>query len=448
MRALPISLAVLLLFAAVAGAVSPAVAAPAAPADLGAGSDAAVPSGADATAATPVSTPERVPAAVDDAEEDPERSQVDPANRTFRTLGTPGGVEARAGSSVRGANLGSSIGFAVDGTDAAMETAAVVQQIEAAESGVERQRRILAAINRVERDELTLNSRQARAFSAHASGNLSDRELLDELVRIAATAREYDERLERIDALAAETDGFSSPTRLDEIQVALQVYEGPVREHALSAARGEVPATEVYVESSERSIVLSTVADGDYVREVVRLDRWDRGGGSISNDEAIDVTAASYPETAALRQPDAFGAGSVQRITIPHQFGTLRTFVSGGTQQVFVEHQRVALDAFPDSVPVAEAGDGFNITVDRSYAGGPVTVTVRDAETGEPLPDVTVTKSVGDSNSQAIGTTNADGVVRTLSPAGSYRVTVVDEPRAIFLDDLQPIPTPRPVDDD
>jgi hypothetical protein len=226
------------------------------------------------------------------------------------------------------------------------------------------------------------------------------------------------------------------------------VYEGPVREHALAAARGEVPATEVYVESSGQSVALATVAEGDYVREVVRLDRWDRGGGSISNDEAIDVTAASYPETAALRQPDAFGAGSVQRITIPHQFGTLRTYVSGGTQQVFVEHQRIALDAFPDSVPVSEAGDGFNITVDRSYAGGPVTVTVRDAETGEPLPDVTVTKSVGDSNSRAIGTTNADGVVRTLSPAGSFRVTVVDEPRAIFLDDLQPTPTPRPVDDD
>lgn len=448
MRALPISLAVLLLFAAVAGAVSPAVAAPPAPAEPGAGSDAPVPSRADATADVAASTPERLTAGANTNEEAPARSQLDPANRTFRTLSTPSGADTRAGSSVRGANLGSSVGFAVDQTDAAMETAAVVQQVETAESGVERQRRILAAINRVERDELTLNSRQAQAFSAHASGNLSDREFLDELVRIAATAREYDERLERIDALAAETDGFSSPTRLDEIQVALQVYEGPVREHALAAARGEVPATEVYVESSGQSVALATIAEGDYVREVVRLDRWDRGGGSISNDEAIDVTAASYPETAALRQPDAFGAGSVQRITIPHQFGTLRTYVSGGTQQVFVEHQRIALDAFPDSVPVSEAGDGFNITVDRSYAGGPVTVTVRDAETGEPLPDVTVTKSVGDSNSRAIGTTNADGVVRTLSPAGSFRVTVVDEPRAIFLDDLQPTPTPRPVDDD
>jgi len=93
-------------------------------------------------------------------------------------------------------------------------------------------------------------------------------------------------------------------------------------------------------------------------------------------------------------------------------------------------------------------GDGFNVTVDRSYAGGPVTVTVRNEETGEPVSDVTVTKSVGDGDSQAIGTTDADGMVRTLSPAESYRVTVVDEPRAVFVDNLQPIATPRPVDDE
>lgn len=439
MRALPVVVAVLLLVVPVAGAMSPV-----------AGSD----SPAVVEAPGPVAVDSADPVTADSADSvAPLRpqtgpSQVDRENLTFRTLSAPAGADPRVGSAPRGANLGPALSFSVADADAAAGTAAVVDRIENAETNTERQRLILAALSQVERDEVSLNSRQSAAFSAHASGNLSDREFLDELVRIAATAREYDERLERIDALAAETDGFSSPTRLDEIQVALQVYEGPVREHALAAARGEVPATEVYVESSGQSVALATVAEGDYVREVVRLDRWDRGGGSISNDEAIDVTAASYPETAALRQPDAFGAGSVQRITIPHQFGTLRTYVSGGTQQVFVEHQRIALDAFPDSVPVSEAGDGFNITVDRSYAGGPVTVTVRDAETGEPLPDVTVTKSVGDSNSRAIGTTNADGVVRTLSPAGSFRVTVVDEPRAIFLDDLQPTPTPRPVDDD
>ncbi|WP_123620151.1 carboxypeptidase-like regulatory domain-containing protein [Halorubrum sp. CSM-61] len=439
MRALPISLAVLLLLAPIAGAVSPAAVA-------GAVADPATVAGSAAESAAPADTGAGPSVGALGADRDP--LQVDRENLTFRTLSAPSDVDTRFGSGSRGANLGSSVDFAVDETDAAMETAAAVQRIEAAETSAERQRRILAAINRVERDEVTLNSRQAEAFSAHAAGEISDRELLDELVRIAAIAREYDERLDELDALAEETDGFSSPTRLDELQVALQVYEGPVRDYALSAARGEVAATEVYIESSDRSVVLATIADGEYVREVFRLDRWDRGGGAIGNDEAIEATAAAYPETASLREPDAFGAGSVQRITIPHEFGLLRTFVSGGTGRVFVEHQRIALDAFPDTEPVSASGDGFNVTVDRSYAGGPVTVTVRDEETDEPVPDVTVTKSVGDGDSQAIGTTDADGEVRTLSPAAPYRVTVVDEPRAVFVDGLEPIATPRPAEAD
>ncbi|MGQ3328792.1 DUF7094 domain-containing protein [Halorubrum sp. FL23] len=440
MRALPVSLALLLLFASIVGAASPAAVAGSV-ADPATAPDSVV-EGTDATVTRVGSAATGVLAGGDG---DRGRPQVASENLTFRTLSTPSDSETRFGSGSRGANLGSSVGFAVDETDAAMETAAVVQRVEAAETTPERQRRILAAINRVERDEVTLNSRQAEAFSAHAAGELSDRELLDELVRIAATAREYDARLEALDALAEETDGFSSPTRLDELQVALQVYEGPVRDYALSAARGEVAATELYIESSNQSVVLAAIIDGEYVREVFRLDRWDRGGGAIGNDEAIEVTSAAYPETASLREPDAFGAGSVQRITIPHDFGVLRTFVSGGTSQVFVEHQRLALDAFPDTELVSETGDGFNVTVDRSYAGGPVTVTVRDEETGEPVSDVTVTKSVGGGDSQTIGTTNADGVVRTLSPPESYRVTVVDEPRAVFVDDLEPIATPRPV---
>jgi len=454
MRALQISLAVLLLLAPIAGAVSPAAVAGAAtvPPTAAEGTDSA--SGGvdsvttDVAAAGAASPSENTAGALGGPAGDPDRPQVDAGNLTFRTLAAPSDVDTRSGSERRGANLGPSVGFAVDEADAAMETAAIVQRIEAAETGVERQRRILAAINRVEQDELTLNSRQAEAISAHAAGELSNRELLDELVRIAATAREYDARLDTLDELAQETDEFSTPTRLDELQVALQVYEGPVREYALSTARGEVAASEVYVESSDRSVVLATIVDGEYVREAVRLDRWDRGGGTIGSGEAINATTDAYPETASLREPNAFGAGSVQRITIPHEFGQLRAFVSGGTERVFVEHQRIALDAFPDTESASVSGDGFNVTVDRSYAGGPVTVTVQDEETGEPVSDVTVTKSVGDENSQAIGSTDADGAVRTLSPAESYRITIVDEPRAVFVDDLEPIATPRLIDDE
>jgi len=420
MRALPAVVAVLLLFVPVAGTIAPVA-------------------GSASPPAVEASEPVRPQTGV---------SQVDRSNLTFRTLSAPAEADARVGSAARGANLGPALSFAVDDTAAAVETAAVVDRIESAETNTERQQLILAALSRVERDEVSLQSRQSAAFRAHASGNLSDQELLDELVRISATAREYDQRLDTIDALADETAGFSAPARLDELQVALQVYEGPVRDVALSTARGEAGAAEIHVESTESSVTLATIVDGQYVRETFRVDRWDRGGDAISNDAAINVTTASYPETAALREPDAFGAGAVQRITIPHEYGLLRTFVSGGTEQVFVEHQRIDLGTFPDTERVSDRGDGFNVTVERSYAGGPVIVTVRDEETGEPAPGVTVTKSVGDGDSRAIGATDADGVVTTLSPADSYRITVVDEPRVVVIDELRPVATPRLVDDE
>ena len=428
MRALPVVFVVILLVAPIAGAIAPVAA-----------------GGAD-TAPTSEDDSEPV-SALTGADGLTDRSQIDEANLTFRALSTPPGADPRVGINTRGADLGSSLSLAVDETEAAMETAAVVQGIESAETNTQRQQETLSAINQVERDEVSLNSRQTNAFDAHASGELSDRELLDELIQISATAREYDERLDELSELADETDGFSSPTRLDELQVSLQVYEGPVRDHALSAARGEIAATEVHIESSEGAIVLATIDDDQYVREVFRTDRWDRGGGEISNDAAIEATVEAYPETAALREPDAFGAGSVQRITIPHEFGTLRTFVSGGTERVFVEHQRIDLEMFPDTESVTESGDGFNVTVDRPYAGGPVTVTVLDDEDREPVADVTVTKSVDGADSQTIGTTDTNGVVRTLSPADSYRVTVVDEPRVVVIDGLEPIATPRLVDE-
>ena len=446
MRALPIAaVAVLLLVAPVAGVTAPGAVSPSPDSAQSSDSDASVGSPSSAEFPSSAEPPSSADPAFVAAEPTP---QIETTNLTLRTLSTPPGAETRVGTYARGPDLGSSLGFATADADAAFETAAVVDRIERAEAGVPRQQQILVEINRVERAEVALSSRQADAFSAHAAGEISDRELVDELVRVAATAREYDERLEAIDALAEATDGFSSPGRLDELQVALQVYEGPVRDRALAVARGQSPPNELYVASSEDAVVLATVDDGEYVREVFRTDRWDRGGSDISNDAAIAVTEAAYPETAALREPDAFGAGAVHRITIPHEYGTLRTFVSGGTEQVFVEHQRIDLAAFPDSEPVTASGDGFNVTVERTYSGGPVIVTVLDEETGEPVPGVTVTKSVGGGDSETIGATDADGVVRTLSPAEPYRITVVDEPRVVVLGDIEPLPTPRPVDDE
>ncbi|MUW16018.1 hypothetical protein GJ633_16560, partial [Halorubrum sp. CBA1125] len=98
MRALPTAVAVLLLIASVAGAVGP-------------------------VSAGAVAFP-----AVD--EPAPDRPQVDDENRTFRTLSTANETPARAGTTVRGANLGSALDLSVDDADAAIETAAIVRAVE------------------------------------------------------------------------------------------------------------------------------------------------------------------------------------------------------------------------------------------------------------------------------------------------------------------------------
>ncbi|MBP1922350.1 hypothetical protein J2751_001358 [Halorubrum alkaliphilum] len=427
MRALPVVVVAVLLFVApVAGGVSPAA--------TGADDAGTVNGDYVSTTANAIDGPT-------------DTTSVDPESRTFRVLSTPPGIDPTTGDHHRNANFGTAVGLAAGEVDAAIRTETTIQRIESAETNAERQRRILAAINEVEQDEVSLDSRQTAAIDAHASGDLTDRELLDELVRIAAVATEFDARLDVLDELSEETEGFSAPSRLDELQVQLQVYEGPVRDRAVRTVRGDADDTEIRVESGPNAVVLATIEDGEYVRESFRRDRWDRGGGTLSSEAAIDIASASYPETAALREPDAFGAGSVQRITVPHEFGTLRAFVSGGSERVFVEHQWMDLDGFPDTETGSLTEDGFDVTVNRSYSGGPVTVTVNDAESGDPVSGVTVTKSVGGGDSDSIGTTDENGVVRTLSPTGAYRITVIDEPRVAVVDGIQPLELPRLTDD-
>lgn len=449
MRALPVVFAALLLLAPLAAGPSLAGVTATGPTEETVVAESTGTSSDAVTAESgPVTEPSAVDPAVGTTAFGPTATPaVHESNLTLRTLSTPVGAEPRVGADRRTANLGTALGLAAGEADAALRTEATVQRIESAASNAERQQRILAAISQVEQDEVSLNSRQRSAIEAHAAGELSDRELLDELVRVSAVADEYDRRLEVLGELAADTDGFSAPGRVDELQVRLEVYNGPVRERALETVRASTPSDEVYVESSPTGVVLATIDGDQYVRESFRYDRWNRGGGVITSEAGINATVASYPETTALREPNAFGAGAVQRITVPHDFGLLRTFVSGGTERVFAEHQRVDLARFPDYEPIAADDDGFNVTVNRTYRGGPVTVTVR-GEDGEPVTGVTVTKSVGDDESEAIGTTNADGVVRTVSPAESYRITVIDEPRVAVIDGVEPIETPRLVDDD
>ena len=416
MRALPLLLAALLLAAPVVAGVAPdqPSAAPADASRVDAGDGARQQSAPDGATPVPV-------------------------------LSHPAGAAVRSDIGRHGANLGPASDLEVSATTAAMETASVVSHVESAETNDERISRLIEAESGLQQDELALHSRQRSAIQAHAAGELTDEELVVELVRISAAAEALDRRRVELEALAEETEDFSLSTA--ELQLRLGVYSGPVRELATEALRGEVSADRIYVASGDSTVVLSAVVDGQYVREVYRGDRWDRGASGFGDGstEAINATAQAYGDVLDGQSASTLESNTIVRVDTPltEDRGRVRTYVSSGEGGVFVEHQYRPLDSFADAEAVSVTQDGYNLTVNRTYPGGPVRVSVVDVEEGEPAAGVTVTVAGDGAESEEVGTTNEDGVLWTLSPSEPYQVTAVEEPRVARISGIEPTDTPR-----
>lgn len=338
-------------------------------------------------------------------------------------------------------NLGPASELEVTRTTGRMQTEEVRSHVESATTSEERQRRIVAAESGVRQAEVSLHERQRRAIEAHAAGEISDEELLVELGRIALRAEILADRLDAIKNLADETEGFNLAT--ENLQLRLAVYHGPVRSQAVDITRGEADPNRVFVESTSDGLVLTTIVDDTYVREVYRGDKWDRGASDFeSAADARNATTAAYPNIADS-DTSTLGSGTPVRVTLNHEPGQLRTFVSAGEGGVFVEHQTRTLAQFSEGETLNTTQDGLNLSVERTYAGGPVRVTVVDAESGDPVQGATVTVAAGQGESTEVGTTDEDGRLWLLSPGAAYRVTVIDEPRVARLTGIEPMAPPR-----
>lgn len=342
------------------------------------------------------------------------------------------------------ADIGPAIGFGVNATAGEIETDAIERELDAIEETDERQRQILAELSTIEQQEITLNQRERTAIEAFGAGEIDAHELTVELARVSMEAQLLRERLDVVREQAEETPDFSVDARATNIDFQLRTYQGPVRDQAKSILQGEQPAERVYVESGGDAVVLSAIAEEDYVREATVRDRQDRSTtGSMDLEGAESVAFGSYPEIAAIRDgADSIGSDGTFIVRLPHSGGELSAFVDGGTEKVFKEHQRIPLENTTGHEPVTDVQEGLNVTVDRSYPGGPVRITVLDYETDEPVSGATVT--VGDAErSETVGTTDADGQHWTLSPRDPYLLTVLGEDTTVARLEVQPTETPQ-----
>ena len=431
MRAVALSLALLLVLSAVAGAV------PASP-DGGADTTPAP------TAATP-QPPESVQAAPVTSGPQLQVSGSADANATeLNVLGIPPGEATRSTLETEYVELGSGLAFASATTEVRLQTEATVERIESAESPEKRQQYLLQEVSSIEQQIITLRTRQRQVIAAYSRDELAPRRLLYELALIDAEARELQQRRERIETLVQSTSGFSiSSARFGNIELELNTLTGPVRGHAASVLGGEAASTRFFVQSGENSVELAVIRDGTYVREAYRGVLRVGDDGSFSLPDAVNATEQAYPTITGLRlRDDVVGNpdSDSTRVSIEHERGRLVAFVDSGSRRVFKEFQYRPIDQVTTTSTTSAVKDALELTAHRTYPGGPVRLQLNSTTSGEPV-DAQITVGPAGGRSSVVGETGDDGSLWTLAPSGTYQVTAIDGSSVVVLS-VEPTATP------
>jgi len=420
MRALPLFLAALLVTATVgAGAMVPAE------------SDAAGVSAA--TTATATAAPLQVTAGGD--------RTTETANATPRNvLPLRAGMIDRSSLRRHHVDIGPAAGFESAAATDTLATAAIEQNFSA-DMGANDS--LVASVDGIAATADRLRQREADAIDAFTTGDREPTAFLEELVLIGQTADRLRDRLDVIDAqIEASSDDDRQrelSDRLTTIDYELRLLDGPVRAYAADVFSGERPAGRVSIQVGEGNLALTAINDGAYIREAYRFDNR-ATGGQITAATAEDIVAAQYPWFWERRSGGTWsigGPGSLSLVSIEIDEGSLQTFIDGTTEERFVEHQRIALEEVVPVTRTTKRQDGLAVTVDRTYVGGPLDVRVVDVDTGQPV-DADVSIGQNGQESVSVGSTANDGHVWTLTPRGTFTLTILAEDDSAAFVELTP----------
>ena len=430
MRALPVLLAALLVTATIGAAVV-------VPVD----SDAAgvVPADSDAAAGTSASTQLQVTT-------DPLQVTTSGDRTTEATNTTPRNVlPLRAGAVDRSSlqrhhvDIGPAAGFETAAATDQLATGAIERNLSAETIDNDR---LTASVESVAATAERLRQREAAAVEAFAAGDREPKALLKELVLIGQTADRLRDRVDVIDARLDATDENGQrelADRLTAIDYELRMLDGPVRSYAAAVFSGERPAGRVSIQAGPENFELTAIDGGEYIREAYRFDNR-ATGGQITAATAEDIVSEQYPWFWERRSGGTWsigGPGSLSLVSIDIDDGSLRTFIDGTTEQRFVEHQQIALDEIVPVTRTTKRQDGLAVTVDRTYVGGPLDVRVVDADTGQP---VAADVSIGQNGQESVfvGSTSDGGSVWTLTPQGTFTLTILAEDDSAAFVELTP----------
>ncbi len=336
------------------------------------------------------------------------------------TLGT---APARTAFDSPSLSLGSSLSMDRKEFETQFDANVLDRQVRSAAT-VEKRKQILNRYRyRIENRIISLKATEQQATREFSNGTISRSEYLRTLGYIDSKAHQTRRAIDTLEQQASRTQfGFyarSLKTKMVEL-------EGPVRDRIRKSMQGKTDPTRIHVSTTANGVVLSMVTNGQYVREVHRMDNRDPSVSSqISIDEAYrNVVNPRFPwatieENRLSEAKRRYPSLNVLRFRYTHPHGDLTAYVDRGTEKIYhtVQYKQLTGQTpLPTGPSVSNTSNNVTITADRTYAGGPLRVKLTNA-TGDPVQgDVTV-------NGERIGQTNSEGLLWTLSPAEQFEVS-------------------------
>jgi hypothetical protein len=307
-------------------------------------------------------------------------------------------------------------GSVVVNTREIVRTVNVAQFHAAIQNASNKQAVVDAALDRAANRTAALRARQTAAIMAYNNGDLSTEGLLRELAIIAEKATQLRTYVGEVGSVSR-----SAGSRVNYLQAELATLLGPVRTRIQAALRGNSSYPQRYfVQTSARGVVLATIDDRTYIREVYLT-----GARTVPNSTGLSPSEARnlvknelYPVAGNWY---GFRYYTYKRGLYQFRFddtlGHITVSMNKSSGEIFYEERVITIVEENTADGPTNTSGQYALSTRVTFPGGYMRVLLTNRENGDPRNG---TISIGN---KTIGVTGEDGKLLLLQPRKPTTIT-------------------------